>query len=76
MQAVEAIKGLIEVEDWCWFAEVADGVLRIEKALKVPDSDIQYLLEMATGLSLVSDEVVVDHWFLEQKARVRQWRMM
>lgn len=76
MQAVEAVKGLIEIEAWCWFAEAEDGVLRIEKALKVPDEDIQHLLVHAKGLELISDEDVVDHWFLEQKARVRQWRMM
>ena len=76
MQAVVAIKGLIEVVDWCWFAETRDGFLRIEKALKVPDEDIQHMLEYSKGLELISDENIVDHWFLEQKARVRQWRMM
>ena len=67
---------VIAIECWRWFAEIEDGVLRIEKARKVPEHRIQHLLDLAVGLELISDEVVVDHWFLEQKARVRQWRMM
>lgn len=66
---------LIAIEPWRWFAEVEDGVLRIEKARKVPDYRIQHLLDLAEGCELISDEVVVDHWFLEQTARVRRWRL-
>ena len=68
---------LIAIEPWCWFAELEDDgkILRIEKAKKVPDSDIQHLLDLAEGCELISDELVVDHWFLEQKARFRRWRL-
>lgn len=68
---------LIAIEPWCWFAELeGDGnILRIEKAKKIPDKDIRHLLDLAEGCELLSDELVEDHWFLEQKARFRRWRL-
>ena len=67
----------IAVQDWCWFAEIEDdgNTLRIEKAKKVPDESIRHLLDLTEGCELLSDEYAVDHWFLEQKARFRRWRL-
>lgn len=67
----------IAVVDWCWFAEIEDdgNTLRIEKAKKVPDEDIRHLLDLAEGCEQLSDECEVDHWFLEQRARFRRWRL-
>lgn len=76
METTRIAEGVIAVEDWRWFAEARDGVFRIEKAKKVPEHRIQHLLDLVKGLTLLSDELVDDHWFLEQKARVRRWRMM
>ena len=70
-----ATRTVIAVAEWRWFAETRDGVLRIEKAKKVPDESIQHLLDLAEGCELLSDELVEDHWFLEQKARFRRWRL-